>query len=95
MPVAVQLDFKGMTLDDYDRVVEVMGFEHGGQTPPGALFHWATKTDDGIRVTDVWQDKGTFERFAEEQIGPKMAEAGIDSQPEITFHEVHNYLSAG
>ena len=95
MPVAVQLDFKGVTLDDYDRVVEVMGLEHGGPTPPGALFHWVTKTGDGIRVMDVWQDRETFERFAEEQIGPKMAEAGIDSQPEITFHEVHNYMTAG
>jgi hypothetical protein len=95
MAVAVEMHFKGLTLDDYDRVVEVMGFERGGQTPAGALFHWVTKTDDGIRVTDVWQDKETFGRFAEETIGPKMAEVGLDSQPEITFHEVHNYLIAG
>ena len=95
MPVAVQLDFKGLTLDDYDRVVDLMGFEPGGRTPPGALFHWVTKTDDGTRVTDVWQDRETFERFAEEHIGPKMAEAGISSQPEITIHEVHNYMTAG
>jgi len=54
-----------------------------------------TKTDDGTRVTDVWQDRETFERFAQEHIGPKMAEAGLNSQPDITFHEVHNYLSAG
>jgi hypothetical protein len=60
-----------------------------------ALFHWVTKTADGIRVTDVWQDRATFDRFAEEHIGPKMAEAGVDSQPDITFHEVHNHLTAG
>jgi hypothetical protein len=94
MPIAVQMDFKGLTLDDYDRVVDLMGFEHGGQTPPGALFHWVAKTGDGIQVTDVWQDRATFDRFAQEHIGPKMAEAGIDSQPDMTFHDVHNYLSA-
>jgi len=95
MPIAVQMDFKGLTLDDYDRVIDLMGFEQGGPTPPGALFHWVTKTDDGTRVTDVWQDRATFDRFAQEHIGPKMAEAGLDNQPEMTFHEVHNYMTAG
>jgi hypothetical protein len=38
-------------------------------------------------VRMVWecQDRATFDRFAEEHIGPKMAEAGVDSQPDITF----------
>jgi hypothetical protein len=49
-----------------------------------------TKTDDGIRVTDVWQDRETFERFAGERIGPSTARAGVDIEPEITFHEVYN-----
>jgi hypothetical protein len=95
MAVAVQLDFKGGTLEQYDRVIDVMGYEREGKGEPGGLFHWVTKTDDGIRVTDVWQDRETFERFAEERIGPSMARAGVDIQPEITFHEVYNYLTAG
>ena len=46
-----------------------MGLEQGGSTPPGAISHFVTKTDDGIRVVDVWESQEVFQRFAEEQIG--------------------------
>jgi len=95
MAIAVQLDFKGGTLEQYDRVIDAMGFSPGGPGAPGGLFHWVMETDDGIRVMDVWQDRETFERFAEESIGPSMAQAGVDIQPEVTFFDVHNHLTAG
>jgi hypothetical protein len=95
MAIAVVIDFEGGTLDQYDRVVELMGFRPGGSGAPGGLFHWATRTDDGIRVTDVWTDKATFETFAREQIMPFTQQAGFTEAPKITFHEVHNYLTAG
>lgn len=94
MAVAVVLEFHGGTLDQYEQVVEKMGFTHGGKGAPGGLFHWVTATDDGIRVTDVWNSKGEFEAFAQEQIGPITAEAGLNA-PEVSFYEVHNYLTAG
>ena len=53
MAIAVQIDFDGATLDQYDEVVQKMGFEPRGRGEPGGLFHWVTKTDSGIRVTDV------------------------------------------
>ncbi len=95
MAIAVQLDFKGTTLEDYDRVIEVMGLKPGGPGAPGGLFHWVTRIGDGVRVTDVWEDQASFERFTQEHIAPAMQAAGVDSQPEITMHEVHNYLTAG
>jgi hypothetical protein len=94
MAVAVILDFDGGTLDQYEQVIEKMGFGHettGGG--PGGLFHWVTKTDNGFRVTDVWQSREDFEKFAEEQIGPYSQEVGL-SEPTIEFIEVHNYLTA-
>jgi hypothetical protein len=94
MAVGVVLDFDGATLDQYDQVIERMGFSPGGPGAPGGLFHWVTRTDDGIRVTDVWESREQFEQFAEEQIGPHTAAAGIPSPPQVTFHEVHNYLTA-
>jgi hypothetical protein len=57
MAVAVQLDFAGGTLEQYDRVIAEMGCTPGRRRAPGGLFHWVTKTDDGIRVVDVWQDR--------------------------------------
>ncbi|MEA2254728.1 MAG: hypothetical protein QOG35_773 [Solirubrobacteraceae bacterium] len=95
MAVAVTLDFPGATLEQYDKVIELMGFTPGGAGAPGGLFHWVTATDDGIRVTDVWESREQFEKFAQEEIGPRTQEAGIPAPPEIAFHDVHNHFSAG
>jgi hypothetical protein len=95
MAVGVVLEFEGATLDQYDQVIEKMGFSPGGAGAPGGLFHWVTKTDDGIRVTDVWQDRETFEQFAQNRIGPFTAEVGITNPPKISVFDVHNYLTAG
>jgi hypothetical protein len=95
MAVAVVLDFKDATLDQYDQVIERMGFSPGGSGGPGGLFHWVTKTDDGIRVVDVWETREQFDKFADEQIGPHSQAVGIPNPPDIHFHEVHNHLTAG
>jgi hypothetical protein len=50
------------------------------------------ESEDGIRVVDVWEDRATFDKFAEEQIGPFSAEVGAP-EPEITEYAVHNNLS--
>ena len=94
MAVAVILDFEGATLDQYDQVIERMGLEPGGDVPDGALFHWVTATDDGIRVVDVWESREVFDRFAEEQIGPHSEAVGLPNPPKQTYQEVHNHLSA-
>jgi hypothetical protein len=72
-----------------------MGFTKGGKGAAGCMFHWVTKTTEGIRVTDVWSDRETFDKFAQEKIGPITQEVGVPSPPETTFFEVHNYLTAG
>ena len=66
-----------------------------GAGPPGAISHWATKTDDGIRVVDVWESKEQYAQFAEEQIAPYAREVGFPGEPEVRFSEVHNYFTPG
>jgi hypothetical protein len=95
MAIAVQLDFKGANVDQYDEVIKRMGFTPGGKGAPGGLFHWVAKTDSGLRVTDVWDSKEAFEKFAQEKIGPITQEVGVPGPPETTFFEVHNYLTTG
>ena len=95
MPVAVVMEFKDATPEQYDQVIEKMGFTPGGAGAPAGLFHWVTQTDDGIRVTDVWETAEQFQQFADEQIGPITQEVGVAGPPELTFYEVHNYLTAG
>jgi hypothetical protein len=93
MAIGVVMDFDG-TIDQYDEVVKLMGLAPGGKGPKGALFHWVAKTDKGIRVTDVWKSREEFDRFAQEEIGPKTAEVGI-GEPKMEFFEVHNYFTEG
>ena len=95
MAVAVQMDFVGATLDQYDKVIQKMGFVAGGAGAPGGISHFVTKTQDGIRVVDVWETKEQFETFAQDQIGPYAAEVGFPSPPQLTFFDVHNYLTPG
>lgn len=95
MAIAVQIDFEGATLDQYDAVCSKMGLTPKGPGPKGAISHFATMTDFGLRVVDVWESREQFDKFAQEQIGPYSQEAGITSQPAMQFFEVHNYFTPG
>jgi hypothetical protein len=94
MPVALQLRFAGGTTDQYDQVIEKMGFSPGGRSVDPAYFHWVAATDDGLLVVDVWETREDFDKFAAEQIVPYSAEVGL-SPPEVTEYPVHNYLTGG
>ena len=72
-----------------------MGLTPGGAGPRGAISHWAAATDDGLRVVDVWESKEQYEAFARDQIGPFSQQAGLTGPPEVTYHEVHSYLTPG
>ena len=93
MPVAIEMNFKGATLDQYDQVIELMGLQ-SGQAPPNAIFHWVAETDDGLRVVDVWETKEAYEQFAQEQIGPYSQQVGVPAPPETTYYDVHNIIKA-
>jgi hypothetical protein len=40
--------------------------------PNGLIVHVATKTADGVHVTDVWESEGAFEKFRDDQLLPAM-----------------------
>ena len=57
MAIAAILDFNGATLDQYDQVIEKMGFTPGGKGAPGGLFHWVAATDehgDTQKTREIW-----------------------------------------
>ena len=95
MAVAVQLDFQGATLQQYDQINELIGSLPGGPAWRQELFHWVTKTEDGFRVTDVWLSQEAFEEFEREKLRPIYRAVGIVRPPEIQVFEVHNYLAGG
>jgi hypothetical protein len=97
MAIAVEVSFQGSgaTLQNYLRSIELMGASPEGPHPDsGCLFHWITEVDGGLQVTDVWNARDEFDRFAAEKIGPVSAEVGMP-QPQIKFIDVANYMTAG
>jgi hypothetical protein len=92
MAVGVQVDYRGVSLEQYDEVVEIMGLLPGGPPPSGVLFHCVTKTDNGIRIIDVWQSREALHAFQEDEIAPVFRKIGVSAAPETKFFEVHNYF---
>ena len=95
MAVAVQMDFEGATFDQYDQVCQKMGLTPKGPGPAGAISHFVTMTDSGMRVVDVWETREQFDKFAQDQIGPYSQEVGITALPQMQFFDVHNYFTPG
>lgn len=95
MAIAVILEFDGTTSEQYDEVNRLMGLTPGGPGPEGSISHWATMTDRGLKVTDVWESREQFDAFAQEKIGPLSEQAGFAGPPKLTFYEVHNYYTPG
>jgi hypothetical protein len=94
MTIAAVLTFRGGTLERYDALLEKLGFEAGGPGPPGALFSWVAETDAGLLVTGVWRRTRDFEQFVA-HFGSYAAEVGVREPPQMTFYDVHNFLTAG
>lgn len=92
MPVAVVSDYRDAELEQYDKVLDRLGYEPAGSGPEGLLFHWATKTPEGVRTVEVWQDRAAADAHAEGRVVPAAREAGIEGDPRVAYIDVHNYL---
>jgi hypothetical protein len=95
MTVAVVVEFPGATAEQYDKVIARLGLTPRGAAMPGQLSHWVSVTDEGTRITDLWESRETFDRFAEEKMVPAVTEVGVPGPPKIAFYDVYNYLTEG
>lgn len=83
-------DVPGVTLDQYDEVNNAVGPEK----PDGVHVHIAMKTNDGLRVIEVWDSADAIDRFMESGLGEALEKADVP-EPTITDFEVHNFDWAG
>lgn len=79
-------DVPGVTLDKYDEVNTAMGSDK----PDGAHAHIAMKTDDGIRVIEVWDSTDAIDRYMQSGLGEAMEKSGLP-EATITDFQVHNF----
>lgn len=89
MAVARTFECRGWTVEQYDRLMDELGYG-SGNAAPGVLFHWAEATPEGVRATDVYESSEVADRLASAEIAPMAQRLGLPL-PEITEHQVHNY----
>ncbi len=93
MPVAVVSDYQDADLSQYDQIIAHLGYVPAGPGPARLLFHWATKTLDGVRTVEVWDARESHDAHAQERVTPAAAESGIGEAPRVAYIAVHNYLT--
>ena len=69
MTVVMTMDLP-VTREDLEGVSAELGTHEN--PPEGLIVHVATKTSDGVHVTDVWESEAAFERFRDNQLMPSM-----------------------
>jgi hypothetical protein len=69
MTVVMTMDLP-VTREDLEGVSAELGTHEN--PPEGLIVHVATKTSDGVHVTDVWESEAAFERFRDNQLLPSM-----------------------
>ena len=91
-PVAVVIDFKAMTVDDYEQMTEQLDLLREGTAPSSRLYHWMRVYPDGVRVIEIWQELDSFGSFLEGTVRPVLRSRSL-SEPKLAFHPIPNYLT--
>jgi hypothetical protein len=58
----------------YEKVHAALVQRLGRDLPEGCFMHFATRTDSGFRVTEVWESHEAADRFGDEMMRPLIAE---------------------
>lgn len=86
MAIAVLFEFPNEQIEKYDRALELA--PHRADQPDRSV-HVCFKTENGVRVLDVWESPEAIAKFGE-LLGPVMQEIGLSATPRI--YEVHNTI---
>ena len=87
MAVMMQMTWDGIGAEEYEAARKHVNWE--GDVPPGAMFHVVAVTENGVRVTDVWESAEAFNAFVQDRLMPGVQQLGIPGQPEVEILPVH------
>jgi heme-degrading monooxygenase HmoA len=87
----ILIEVEGATTDDYDAMAGSMP-AHAADGPghPGHV-HIAASDGKSLVVADLWPSPEAFGQFAQEQVGPAAAKAGVTSMDQRALR-VHNRI---
>jgi uncharacterized protein YciU (UPF0263 family) len=91
MAVVLTLRWDGATKEQYDKVLELTDWEN--DPAMNGIFHVVWFEDGAMNIVDLWESAEDWQRFMDDRLAPHIAAAGIEGQPEATFHEVYRYFN--
>jgi len=96
MAIGLVMHFKGVKMDQYDKVMKDMGLTgNRSEWPDGIISHVAGPTPDGMCVVDLWQSQAQFDKFFQCRVMPAMQRTGGMPEPQVIKFEVHNSYKHG
>jgi len=92
MAVAVTAVIPGATTDQYDEINREGGISESS-LPEGLVAHYAVKTEDGLRIFDIWQSREQFDQFMERLMPTFSKVLGDVPQMQPEVGELHNVFA--
>ncbi len=84
MAVMMILDVQGGTVEQYEKVNEILGVTDDSDAPAGLISHACAVTDGGILIADLWDSQESLDHFLHAGLGAAIAESGMpEAEPRI------------
>jgi len=93
MAVVMSMEWPAITPANYEAIRKDVNWE--GDVPSGAMFHVAAFTDEGMRVTDVWESAEQFNAFVASRLMPAVQAHGLPGQPKVQIHPAYAIFAPG
>lgn len=87
MAVVAHVILPGVTKEQYDQVRAEVGWLD--EAPVGGISHLTWWEGGDCHSVDAWESEEAFNNFGAERLGPGMAKAGVQAEPQVTFHPAH------
>ncbi len=87
MVVVAHVVLPGVTKEQYGRVRDAVGWLD--EAPAGGISHLTWWDGGDCHNIDAWDSEQAFNNFGEDRLGPGMAKAGVQVQPQVTFYPAH------
>jgi hypothetical protein len=89
--IVVQMDWDGLTSEQYDELRDVVNWED--DAPTGCICHIVSFDDNPPRGTTIWESAEDFQRFTDDRLTPGVHKVGITGEPQVTIRPVHRMFS--
>ena len=88
MATVMLMEWQGVEPRQYDDVMRNLRLDD--EPPANAYFHVCGFDNGTLRVLDIWETQGDFERFQESRLMSAIQQAGLEGQPNVRYYDVHN-----